>query len=329
MQSLGRIARHCGAALAVTLTLAGIAAAQGAKPWHHAIIEAKSDAGLFMMVTKGFAAKQGVTLEIVQFKSDVIALQALLAGDVESFDGGPGAALVGAARGADVKVIGCEWPGVPYAVFVGRDIASPQDLKGKVFAISSPGANPDVVARAVLAKFGIPASDVQLANLGSDLDRFKAVVAGVAQATVVSNEYTPIAEAQGIKLLVRASDVIPDFMRVCIFSTAKVLAARGDDAAHFLAAEMTALRYALGHRDETLALTREVTNGKPDDPRPAFIYDDAVKTHSIDPEMNIPIDKLRWMEEQALRDKILPQPYDVTKLIDENVRRKALQLAGN
>ncbi len=65
-------------------------------------------------------------------------------------------------------------------------------------------------------------------------------------------------------------------------------------------------------------MTHEVTNGKPDDPRPAYMYDDAVKTKAIDPEMHIPLDKLQWMEEQALRDKVLAQPYDVTKLIDED-----------
>ncbi len=130
----------------------------------------------------------------------------------QSFDGGPGAGMIAAARGADVKLMGCEWPGVPYAVFVGRDIASPQDLKDKIIAISSPGANPDVVARAALAHFNVPIADVRFANLGSDLDRFKAVVAGVAQATVVSNEYTPpLAEAQGIKLLVRAGRCHPRF----------------------------------------------------------------------------------------------------------------------
>ncbi|HXQ51398.1 MAG TPA: ABC transporter substrate-binding protein [Stellaceae bacterium] len=317
----------CGAAaLALLLAVQGSAAAQGAKPWRHSIIEAKSDAGIFMTIGKGFAEKQGLKLEIVQFKTDIIELQALLAGDIDSFDGGPAAGMVAAAHGADVKLIGCEWPGVPYGVFVRPTIATPQDLKGKIFAISSPGANPDVVARAVLMKFNVQVEDVRFANLGSDLDRFKAVVAGVADATVVSSEYTPIAEKQGVKMLLRASDVVPDFMRICIFTTGKLIATRGDDAARFMAAEMTALSYALAHREETLALTRETTGAKPDDPRPGFIFDDAVNTNAIDPEMHIPMDKLQWMEEQALRDKVLAQPYDVAKLVDPSVRQKALAL---
>jgi NitT/TauT family transport system substrate-binding protein len=321
-------------ALAAVTVLAGLlapdapVAAQDVHPWRHAIIQAKSDAGIFMMVTKGFAERQGVKLELVQLKTDVIALQALLSGDIDSFDGGPAAAMVAAGRGADVKVLGCEWPGVPYAVFVRPTIATPQDLRGKIFAISSPGANPAVVAHAVLAQYAIPDDAVKFANLGADLDRFKAVVAGVADATVVSNEYAPIAEKQGIKLLLQARTVVPKFMRVCIFSTAKTLARRGDDAAHFLAAEMAALRYALGHRDAVLALTRAVTGAKPDDPRPAYVYDDAVRTNSIDPTMALPRDKLQWMEEQLVKSGSLPHPYDIAKMIDPGPREKALALTG-
>jgi NitT/TauT family transport system substrate-binding protein len=313
------------AAALLLLTFGGPAGAQG-KPWRHGIILAKSDAGIFFRVTKGFAAKEGVDLQLMQFKSDVIEIQALIAGELDSYDGGPGAAIVAAAHGADVKVLGCEWPGVPYAVFSKPTIASAKDLTGKLIAISQPGANPDVVARVMLTRAGVDPASVKFANLGGDLDRFKAVVAGVADATVVSNEYTPIAEQQHLRLLALAKDVVPQFMRICIFATGKTIKERPDDAAHFLAAEMAALQYALTHRAETLALTHEIIHDKPDDPRPAFIYDDAVKNHAIDPEMHIPLDKLRWMEEQAVRDKVLAQPYDVARMVDPTVREKALAL---
>ena len=61
-------------------------------------------------------------------------------------------ALLAAARGADVKFIACPWPGIPYGIFVRRDIAAVADLKGKTIAIPAPGARSDVVTRALLAK---------------------------------------------------------------------------------------------------------------------------------------------------------------------------------
>lgn len=323
--------RRLAAAVIIMLCAVGLAmpaAAQDKTSWRHAIIQAKSDAGIFMMVKQGFAQKQGLNLDLVQVKNDVIALQALISGEVDSYDGSPAAAILAAARGADVKLLGCEWPTVPYIVFARPDIKTPQDLRGKVFAISAPGANPAVVARAVLAKYGIPDAAVKFASLGADLDRFKAVVAGVAQATVVSNEYLPVAAKEGVKVLVRASTVVPDFMRVCIFTTASVLKTRRDQAARFLAAEMSALRYVLGHRDAEIALTHAIIHDKPDDPRPAFMYDDAVRNHSIDPDINIHRAKLQWMEAELVKSGNLTHPYDVDQMIDAGPRQKALQLIG-
>ena len=322
-----RTALRLGVFVALAGMLAsGTAAAQGHGIWRHGIIKAKSDAGILMMATQGFAQKQGLDLKLLQFRNDVIEIQAMLSGEIDSYDGSAGAAITAAARGADVKVLGCQWPGVPYDIFVRPNIKTIEDLKGKTLAISSPGASPDIVAHAVLAKYHVPASEVKFANLGGDLDRFKAVVAGVADATVVSDEYEPIAGKEGVKVLLHTNDVVPEYMRICIFTTGATLAKRADDAAHFLAAEMQALHYALGHRDAVIKLTHAIIHDKPDDPRPGFIFDDAVKKKAIDPDLSLPVAKLRWMEERLVASHVLPHPYDVTKMIAPGPREAALKL---
>ncbi len=170
--------------------------------------------------------------------------------------------------------------------------------------------------------------DVKFANMGGDLDRFKALVAGVADASVVSGEYEPIAEKQGLKLLVAGRDILPNYMRLCYFSTAHAIAAHREAAVRFMAAQMTALHYALTHREETLKLTREITGIKPDDPRPAFIFDDAVRTHAVDPDIGIPIEKVQWMADQLVEDGKLPKHYDVHQMIDPSIRAEALKRLG-
>ena len=45
------------------------------KVWKHGLINAKADAGIFLMVsTRDFAKKQGLKIEISQFKDDQLAL---------------------------------------------------------------------------------------------------------------------------------------------------------------------------------------------------------------------------------------------------------------
>ena len=311
----------------VALTLAlGPTPAAAQKVWRHAIIEAKSDAGFAMMVSRGFAEKQGLKLDIMQIKADQIGLKALLAGELDSYEGGPGGAIVAAARGADVKILGCHWPSLVHGLFARETITGIADLRGKNIAISAPGALPDLLIRAVLEKQGIPATDVKFANMGSDTDRYKALTVGVVDAAIVSTEYLPIAP-KTVKLLATGREVLPNFMRVCMITSGKTLTDKPDEAARFLAAEISALRYAAANRDEEIKLTFEVTKAKADDPRPAFIYDEAVRHKDIDPEIGLPMEKLAWTQEMLLKNGSMPKPVDLAKIVAPDVRAKALELA--
>ena len=303
------------------------AAAQG-KTWRHALLNAKADAGFFMMSAKrGFAEKQGLKLDLLQVKDDQIGLKALIAGEVDSFEGGPQGVFAAVARGADVKIIGCHWVVLPHGIYVRDDIHTVADLKGKSIAVSSPNTMPDMLARFALAKYGITPDQVKLAAVGGDRERYQALAGGVVEGAVVSNEYQP-GMAKGIHLMIAGRDAVPNFLRVCMITSGKVLAERGDDAVRFLAAEMQALRYALSHKAETVALTEEIIHSKPGDPRPAFVYDDAVAHHAIDPELPIPAAKLEWMREQLLKAGKLKSPIPLTQVSAPEYREKALKLVN-
>jgi NitT/TauT family transport system substrate-binding protein len=278
-------------------------------------------------VTKGFTDKQGLKLEEIQVDSDQIALKALLAGELDTFEGSPSGSMIAASRGADVKIIGCEWPGLPHGVFVRSGITKLEDLKGKTIAISQPGAMPDQLVRALLAKYGMTPDDVKFANLGGDNDRYKALIAGVVDAAVVSGEYTPIAAKAGARMLIPAREIFPDYLRACIMTNSATLTSRRDALVRYLAAEITALRYAVSHRDETLALTREITGIAADDPRPAYIYDDAIRTQAVDPEIGLPLAKLDWMQQQSVKAGDQPRLVDLAKFADAGPRQEALKLA--
>ena len=231
-----------------------------------------------------------------------------------------------ASRGADIKVIGCNWLVVPHGLFVRNEINTLADLKGKSIAVSSPGSFPDLVARSVFEKAGIPVGDVKFAAMGSDTDRYKALAAGVVEGAIVSNEYTPIAAKSGVKLLVPGSEAVPNFVRVCLHATGKILKERPDDAAKFLAAEMEGLRFAASHRDETIKLTHDIAGSKPDDPRPAFVYDWAVKVNAIGTDLPIPMEKLDFIQKTAVSVGSMAKPIDLTKVVDTSIREKALTL---
>jgi ABC-type nitrate/sulfonate/bicarbonate transport system substrate-binding protein len=313
---------------ALTALVVVPANAEDKKVWRHGIVEAKSDAGIVFMPSKGgFAEKHGLKIEIMQFKGDTLALKALLAGELDSYEGNPGSPMVAASRGADIKLLGCYWPGLTYAIYSKPDIKSPADLKGKTFAISAPGALPELVARAVLAQNNVSAADVKFTVMGSDADRFKAVTAGIVDAAAASSGFAPAAEKAGVKMLVHAIEAVPNYVRFCIYSSGKTLAARKDDAARFLAAEIAGFRHALANRDQTIELTREITLAKPDNPLPAFTYDEVKRYSAVDPDMPIPMNKLAWLRDLLVTTGNLTKPVDLDAFVDADFRTKALQIA--
>ena len=314
-------------ALLLAVCVPAAAAAQ-IKAWSHGIIEPKGDAGFSLMVSRrGFAEKRGLNVKIVPMANGTLAHKALLAGEIDSIESSPGSAILAGLRGADLKIIGCDWPGVLHGLMTKAGITDVAGLKGKTIAISAPGSLPDLVARAILQRSNVTFSDVRTASLGSDLDRFKALVGGVVDAAIVTEELMSVAPSD-IKLLVPGREALPNYVRLCLTVTGKTIASRRDDTVKFLAAQIEALRYAVSHRDETIALTREIIETKPDDPRAAYVFDTVVKNRDVDPEIAIPMNKLNWMQEELVKTGNLQKAGDLAKIIDPTLREKALELVG-
>jgi NitT/TauT family transport system substrate-binding protein len=202
-------------------------------------------------------------------------------------------------------------------------------MKGATMAISAPHATPDMIGKAWLAQNGIALSEVKFANLGNDPERYKALIGKLALATIISIEFLPIGAKDGIKLIARGSDVMPNYLRLCTVTTGKLIQSRRDDAVKFLAAQMQGYRHALANREEELRITREITGMKPDDPRPEFIFNEAADPKTgIDPTMPIALDKLEWLREQLIKAGNLSQPYDLARIVDRELRAQALARAG-
>jgi len=314
-------------ATALLVAVAAPSVAQNLKVWRQAMIAPKADAGFFLMAARrGFAEQEGLKIEVVDVKDDQIGMRALISGQVDSFDSATGGVIT-AARGADVKFVGCSWLAVPYVVMARSGITQMGGLAGKTIAASAPGTPPDIVARASLAAFKVPEQEIKFAAIGSDRDRYGALLGGVVDAAVVANEYTPMASSKNLNLLVEARQVLPQWVRFCMLMNGQALAARREDAIRFLSAEIKAFRYAVSHRAETIRLTQEVTDAAPDDPRPAYVFDEAIKPGVVAPDFPIPIESLDWMRDKLAGLGQIPKT-DLAKALDTQLRVQALERVG-
>lgn len=310
----------------VALLLAAPAAAQTNK-WRHSVLEPKSDAGIILMASRrGFFKTLGLDVEIVEIKNEMLGQRAAVAGELDSFDGSPPFAAV--AGGANLKVIGCHWTVLPYHIFARENVKTIQDMKGKTIATSASGSAPDMVARAVFEFHKVPVSSVTFANVGSDADRYRAVIQGVVDATVVSGEYTPNLARDKLHSIATAREAMPEYDRLCMTANGDALVKKRADAVRFLAGQMNAWNYALTHREETIALTREITGQKPDDKRPEWIYDNAIAEKAVDPSIPLSIKRLEGMKELLRKAGALTKDVDVSKMVDLKLREEALAIAG-
>ncbi|HEY5378136.1 MAG TPA: ABC transporter substrate-binding protein [Pseudolabrys sp.] len=240
---------------------------------------------------------------------------------------GAAESIVAAVRGTGVKIVGCNWPGVPQIVLAKAEIKTPADLKGKAIAISSPGSLPDLLMRGMLNAENIPVADVKFVTQGADLDRYKSLVAGVTDAAVVSNEFEAIMPPN-IKVLMRANVTVPKFIRLCVATSQKVLTERRADLVKFVAAEMEAYKYATEHRDVAVKLSREMTHAKPDDKRAEFIIDQTLANKQIDPTLAIPADRIEWMQDLFVKAGVIKAAVPLTTIVDTGVRDDAAKIAG-
>jgi NitT/TauT family transport system substrate-binding protein len=300
---------------------------QDLKIWRQAMIAPKADAGFFLMAARrGFAEQLGLKLEVIDVKDDQIGMRALISGEVDSFDSATGGVIT-ASRGADVKFVGCSWLAVPYVVLARSGISSMDGLKGKTIAASSPGTPPDIVARASLAAFKVADQDIKYAAIGGDRDRYNALIGGLVDAAVVSNEYTPMPSSKSLNLLAEAKQVLPRWVRFCTLMNGKALTLRREDASRFLSAQIKAFRYAVSHRAETIKLTQEVTDAAPDDPRPAYVFDEAAKPGVVAPDFPLPIESLDWMRDKLVELGQIPKT-DIARSVDSELRVQALERIG-
>lgn len=298
--------------------------------WKHGTVAPKGDAGFIYMASEnGFGKRAGVAITMVALKGDALLTKALLAGEIDSYEGNPGGPMIAASKGADIRVIGCSWPGLPYAIYTRPEVKKIAELKGKAIAVSDPGSLPDLFARAAIRSAGLdPNKDVQYVRAGGDADRMKALAAGVVAAAPSSSEFALRAPQMGLKMLVHAKEITPDYMRFCIITTNKVLSGKRPAAVAFLSAQMKALAYALEHESETVALAHKITNAKTDDSNAKTIFREAKADRLIDPSLGVSLKKMVYLRDLLADGGLISASYNPSAIIDLTVREEAARLGA-
>jgi len=312
-------------ALIFAAAAANTVSAQSLPVWQNGMVLPNGDAGILQMSEKGgFGKAFGVDIKITGLRGDPLVLKALIAGQLDSYIGGPASPLVAASKGGDIKIVGCGWVKQSYVLWGNSSVQTMADLRGKTISVSSPGSAPDIFIRAALRANKIDPADINFVAGGLPADWLKSMANGVVQGSATPDEYATRGKQMGLKVLTTSEKATPLSMQRCYYVRSAMLS--DDRLVKFLAAEMAAYQYALTHRDETIKLTRRILNVDDKQPEATASYDSIVARNVIDLSFEPPMDKLRWLRDVLAENGQLDAKWDPEKMIDRGPLTKARAL---
>jgi NitT/TauT family transport system substrate-binding protein len=322
----GTVARLATAA-AVTVFGAG-ADVRAEDPWRHGTLAPRGDAGfIYMAAEGGFAKAEGLDLKMQPFPNDTAMMKALIAGELDSYEGSPVSALIAGSTGADVKILGCAWPKLTYSLFAHDGVVTIADLRGRKVGISAVGSLPDLVARALLKQAGIAPPEASFVASGNDQERMRAVMAKTIDAAIAPGDFAARPEYR-LKTLAVAGEALPLFLRQCLMTRGDLIRTKRPLVVAFVAAEMNGYGFALAHRDKEIALTRRIAGLPPGDPVAEANYREVVEQRAVSAALEIDLEKLRWLRDLLAEDGRMAAKFDPAAVTDPSVREAALGRVG-
>lgn len=161
----------------------------------------------------GYFKAENLEVQFIRFEGGVGAMRSLAAGGADIAGTSSEPAITGISQGADVKIVYTYSPVLSVAFAVNTNtVKTLADLKGKKIGIQDPKGFADQLSRAVLAKAGIDAKDVQFVTT-TTAGRLPQMIQGLTDTAVLHVDQVLAAQktAPHIKILANMWEVLPDY----------------------------------------------------------------------------------------------------------------------
>jgi NitT/TauT family transport system substrate-binding protein len=212
-------------------------------------------APLWVTYERGFFRKYGVDVQIVFIESGSTTVQSLISKEVAFAQMAGAGAIQSRLRGSDVVMIAGFLNTLDYQLMVDKSITRPDQLKGKIMAVSRFGSSSDFATRYALEKYGlVPEKDVTILEIGSQPARFAALEAGRIQAAMVAVPLTLKAKALGFQSLADLQMLGLEYQHTGLATTQALIKSRPDLVRNIMKAYVEGIHYYKTHRAESLAI---------------------------------------------------------------------------
>lgn len=197
---------------------------------------------------------------------------------------------------------------------VGKDIKTPEDLKGKTITGGQFDSRNDFLIRQLLRENGIdPEKDVEIVSTGGQSnERLQAVIAGTVDGASLQLRHRKLLEDEGGQFLFERTDRVPQVG----WSASPDMAKDPDTMAAFLAATLRARAFITdqANKDEVLAVIRDKGFDLPPDFVAAYGDENNTEYHVVDGGFD-PGDMDRFVQQQ-IDLRIIPPGTDWRDMVD-------------
>ena len=239
-------------ALSFTLVDGALKAHAGEAPAIRANYAAFSGAfaPLWIAADKNLFTKYGLNVDL-RYIAPATATQALIGKNLEIIN--PGGEIVEAGlNGEPVVYIAGIMNRAVMSIYAKPEIRSLADLKGKVLAVTVPGATTDFAARVLLQQARLtPGKDVKLIYLKGMVEILTGINQGNADAGIFTSPTTLKAQHAGLKELVNVTEQNIPMIHAALASTKDYVKTNPDNVRRFLQAYLEGIK--ISHTDAEYA----------------------------------------------------------------------------
>ena len=210
----------------------------------------------------GHFKKHGLDVELIH-ASSILALQALLAGEVSIAQSVTDACVSANLSGADTVFMGAILDKPLYSFIVNSRIKTPQDLKGKRVGVTRFGATPDALARATLKMWGLdPVTDVTLVQLNEMGLLVQGLMNGVIDAAPISIPSNIRAKNLGFVELLDMTKINKTYITGTVVTRKRFIDGQRDIAKRFMRGFLEGMKTYLEDEEFSVKVIQKWTRSK-------------------------------------------------------------------
>lgn len=219
---------------------------------------------LEVAIKAGIYRKYGFEIENILVTSPVTVVQSLIAGEVDFAQVGAVPVVAAVANGASLKIVAVYINRFYYILVSVPEVRAPEDLKGKIVAISRLGSGDEFATQEALRRWNlIPDKDVRLLQVGRTPERLAALVSRRVHATLLSPTHVGVAQRFGLNILADLADLDVEYPHIGLVSKGSLIAENRSLVERFLKAYVEGIKNYRRHPEQAMAyLSKFVPEGE-------------------------------------------------------------------